>query len=448
MKANLHGEHRRRQFKLGLPEIFWAAWLGLVSGTAAALVRLVFRALQWVFTQHTGMLPDAAATLSPWRKLATPVAGALLAAAVLALRRARAQRLARKPRPFIEYVSAVRLAHGRIPLIPNLWRTGSSAFSVASGAAIGREGSMIQFAAAVTSATARKICERWPSAERFPTSLGVACGVAGGVATAYSAPLAGVFFAAEVALGGLRRYEIVPLLCASCTGWLVSRLILGPGPLYAVHPELHLTPFEFVLLAIVALAMGMLGPLYQRLIRSLRAASKLPMALLWGGLAVGGLSLLDARVWGNGDVGLDAALGRIHGADGVLAMKGLMILLLLRLVATTICVGTGTVGGVFTPTLFAGAALGLAAGRLMHTQQPIVFAVLGMTCLIAAVTHAPLMATLMAVELTGDWRMLPLLLLGSLIAWQIARRLSKEALYALASEEPAEQHFPAPHEQE
>lgn len=447
MNVKRQAGRRPKQFKLGLPAFLWAAWLGVVSGIAAAILRLVFRALQWMFTQHTGMLPDAAATLPSWRKLLTPVAGALLATAILALRKARAQRLGRKPQPFIEYVSAIRLGHGRIPLIPNLWRTGSSALSVSSGAAIGREGSMIQFAAAVTSATARALCERWPRMERLPASLGVACGVAGGVATAYSAPMAGIFFAAEVALGGLRWRELLPLLCASGAGWLTSRLILGPGPLYALHPELHYTWAEVLLLAMVAVALGALGPLYQRLVRSLGAACRLPLPLVWAGGAVGALSLLDARVWGNGDAGLDAALGRAHaGAGGIVAIKALMILLLLRLLATSICVGAGTVGGVFTPTLFAGAALGLAAGRMVHTGQPVVFAVLGMACLIAAATHAPLMSALMAVELTGDWRLLPLLLAGSLIAWQVARRISGEALYALASQEPEEQYFPAPHE--
>ena len=72
-----------------------------------------------------------------------------------------------------------------------------------------------------------------------------------------------------------------------------------------------------------------------------------------------------------------------------------------RLVATTFCVGTGTVGGVFTPTLFAGAALGLAAGQLLHNPDPSVLAICGMGLLMAAVTHALLMAALMAVELTG-----------------------------------------------
>jgi len=103
-------------------------------------------------------------------------------------------------------------------------------------------------------------------------------------------------------------------------------------------------------------------------------------------------------------------------------------------------VGTGTVGGVFTPTLFTGGALGaLAAYGLVHLAvpaDPTLFAIAGMSALIAAATHAPLMATFVAVELTGDWRLLPGLLVLDILAWLIARRLSSDALYAIATQTP------------
>jgi chloride channel protein, CIC family len=110
----------------------------------------------------------------------------------------------------------------------------------------------------------------------------------------------------------------------------------------------------------------------------------------------------------------------------------------IRLVATTFCVGTGTVGGVFTPTLFAGAAIGLATGHLLHNPEPSMLAVCGMGLLMAAVTHAPLMATLMAIELTGQWHLLPIILPCNLLAFLIARTISGESLYAIASPAPGQ----------
>ena len=123
----------------------WAIVLGAASGSACVAIRLFFRLLQWVFVQQTGMLPVAAATLAPARRIVTPMIGAALATLVVWMMRRWAPDL-----HFEEYVEAVRLRNGRIPLLATVWRTASSAFSVATGAAIGREGSMIQFATAVT----------------------------------------------------------------------------------------------------------------------------------------------------------------------------------------------------------------------------------------------------------------------------------------------------------
>lgn len=149
--------------------------LGVVSSLAAALVRFIFRGLGWCFTHNAISPAIAAASLPPVRRFLTPILGALFAILVLVLRRKNAHRLGREPRHYVEYVDAVRREHGHIPLVPNLWRTASAAFSVASGAAVGREGSMIQFAAAVTSWLHERL--RSPRFARFlPTpALAVSC---------------------------------------------------------------------------------------------------------------------------------------------------------------------------------------------------------------------------------------------------------------------------------
>lgn len=425
-----------------------ALFLGAVSGLAASLLRLGFRGLQWLLTRHAADPPLAAAALPHWHRLITPVLGAVCAAAILTLRRRHAHRLGREPRPFVEYVEAVRHEHGRIPLVPNLWRTASAAFSVSSGAAIGREGSMIQFAATVTSCLQQKLR---PGLTNFLPSpgLAVACGVAGGVTTAYSAPVAGVFFAAEIVCGELRLPELLPLGLASAAGWAVSRAVLGPGPLYPTQVHIAAT-WTLWLLPALALAMGALGPLYQKLLHSLQFLRTVPMALVLAGAVVGGLSLLDPRVWGNGDAGLDAALGHARVPGLEIGAATLALLLILRLAATTICVGAGTVGGVFTPTLFAGGAIGaLAADALAHITgapaDPVLWAIVGMSALIAAATHAPLMAACIAAELTGDWRLLPGLLALDVLAWLLARQLSPHALYAIASQAPVHRGLHPPH---
>src|ERR1700677_1092376 len=169
----------------------WAIVLGAASGSACVAIRLFFRLLQWVFVQQTGMLPIVAATLPPGRRILTPILGAALATLVLWMMRRWATDL-----HFEEYVEAVRLRSGRIPLLSTVWLTASSTFSVATGAAIGREGSMIQFATAISS----WVGERSPL-RNLPLSRQVAYGAAAAVAAAYQAPIAGVFFAMEIVLG-------------------------------------------------------------------------------------------------------------------------------------------------------------------------------------------------------------------------------------------------------
>jgi CIC family chloride channel protein len=416
--------NRRAKAFLAIGDLLWAMALGLASSLACVVVRLFFRLLQWLVTGHSGLLTQAAEGLPPWYRVITPAFGALAAMAVIWA----ARRFA-KSGNFEEYVEAVRQNGGRIAFLPTLWRTISSAFSVATGAAIGREGSMIQFATAATSWLGERA-----ALSRIPLSTQVACGTAAAVATVYHAPIAGVFFAAEIVIGRVTM-RVIPLLLASgLTGGVTGAWLLGKGPLFAIR-MLPGSDFGIERSALFALLlpalMGLLGPAYYWFIHSLRNTSKWPLPLLWSGVLVGVLSLRSTLVWGNGD----AAMLQI--AQSSPALWTLFSILVLRLCATTLCVGTGTVGGVFTPTIFAGGAIGYLAAHLLHMPNPALFTILSMGCLLASVTHAPLMASFMAVELTGQWSLLPYILLGSVIAWAVARRISPHSLYAIATPEPA-----------
>lgn len=406
-------------------DLLWVMALGFTSGLACVAVRLFFRLLQWLITGHAGLLSDAAETLPLWRRAITPAVGALAAMAVIW-----AARRAMKTEEFEEYVEAVQRNGGQIPFLPTLWRTISSAFSVATGAAIGREGSMIQFATAATSWLGRKT-----SRSLMPLATQVACGAAAAVAAAYQAPLAGAFFAAEIVLGGIAIRTIPLLLTSAFVGSFTGSWLLGKGPLFAVniHPGINLGADRSTLfLLLLPVVMGVLGRAYYWVIRSLRHTSKWPLPLLWSGALVGLLSLRSTLVWGNGDAAL------LHIMQSSPAVWALLSVLFLRLCATTFCVGTGTVGGVFTPTIFAGSAIGYLAAHLLHLPSPIFFAILNIGCMLAAVTHAPLMAAFMTVELTGQWSLFPFVLLSSVVTWIIARSLSPHSLYAIATPEPAD----------
>lgn len=395
-----------------------AALIGAVSGLSCASVRLLFRLLQWCITAHAGVLPAAADALPLWRRVLTPALGGLAAMAVsLAYRRFGAGSSA------TEYVEAIRLENGRIGFLSTLCRTLSSAFSVATGAAIGREGSMIQFAAAAVSSLGQRL--GWM---RMPLPQQVACGVAAAVGAAYQAPIAGVFFAVEIVIGKMEWRSLPVLVLAALMGVTSSRAILGSGPLFATRALIPFSLTHAWIALVLAAFFGLLGPPYLWLIRSLRSARRLPLPLLWSGALVGILSLGSTEVWGNGDVALRNIL------ESSTTVEAILMILALRLCATTFCVGTGTVGGVFTPTLFAGSAFGLLLCHLFHGSDPLLFALIGMGTLLAAATHAPLMASFMGAELTGEWTLLPLMFLCNLIAWRVASGVSRHSLYAIASD--------------
>lgn len=398
-----------------------AAAIGAISGLSVAGVRFFFRLLQWCVTGHAGLLSTAANELPMWRRAVTPALGGLAAILVLSIGR-RAMASFRT----LEYVEAVRFEEGRIPLTSTLWRTLSSACSVATGAAIGREGSMIQFAAATVSCLGQRL--RWI---RMPLAQQVACSVAAAVAAAYQAPLAGVFFALEIVIA-TPAWGVVPVLLISASaGAAASRSVLPRGPLFVPQGPIGISLTGACFALLLAGLLGVLGPLYLWAVRSLCVARKLPLPLFWSGALVGVLSLLTTLVWGNGDAAL---LGDLQSSATV---QALLLVLVVRLGATALCVGTGTVGGVFTPTLFVGSALGLLLGYLAHGGDGLLFAVIGMACLLAATTHAPLMASLMTAELTGHWVLFPLSLACSLVSWQVATRISVHSLYAIASDLPA-----------
>lgn len=416
----------------------WSIVLGLCSGLFCVAALLGFIQLQWCFTHSRGQLPAAAAALPLWWRASVPVLGALLATALLRLRGHLDRKSARPPEPVTNYVEAVRRKGGRIPLGPNLWRIANATFSIGSGASLGREGAMIQFATSMTSALGQRVRVQRGAGQNggintFSLPQQVACGVAAAVAAAYKAPFTGVFFASEIVLGADAPAQYPTLLIASLTGWLVSRAILGADRLFPVVAALPHPALVWLFLPLLALALGLMGPAYQSVIRGSQSMRRLPLPLLWGGLATGLLSLASPGIWGNGAGGLLVLTG---GAASP-ALRPVLSLLLLRILSTSACVGVGTVGGVLTPTLFTGASLGFLAAHALHAPVPLVFTLVGLASLLAAATHAPLMAACMAVELTGAWALFPVLLGCTLIASFAARRVSSRSLYGIASTDPA-----------
>ena len=410
-----------------------AAGLGLVTGVVCASLRFELKFLQWLITGSSGLLAEAARRLALPRRAMTPIAGGLIVVVINAV----SGRLLGRDR-FVEYVAAVRFGKGRIPFASTLWKMISSSFSIASGAAIGREGSMIQFALATVST----MSGRWrPQSIALARLVGI--GSAGAVAAVYQAPVAGAFFALEIVIGlpvwSRAAWDELPaLLISGFVGAQVSGRILDSHSLFPLHVPLAFGWLDAAAILAMAAAIGCCGPVYVRLIRSTKWLKRVPLAVVLSGAVVGGLSCISPEVWGNGDSAVLAALG------GSVGIKMALMVLGLRLVATLACVGSGVAGGVFTPTVFAGSALGLVAGYGIafvspHAASPTIYAVLGIGCLLAATTQAPFMAWWMTLELTGmaHWPLgVVAVFTCSLLSWQVSSRFTKRSLYTVATPDP------------
>jgi CIC family chloride channel protein len=401
-----------------------AGLVGVVGGLVNLCFSHLIRLAQALAVARTDDLVTVAAELPAWLCVLVPAAGGLVAGGVLFL----GLRLA-GPRGTPNLLEAVVAGDGRLPLRAAVVKSLSSVVSIATGASIGREGSITQLTATLASRAGQAV--GW---HPYRLRLLVACGAAAGIAAAYNAPIAGAVFAAQIVLGNFSMGLFAPLVFASVVATMVSRSFFGMEPVY------HVPAFEFTRLgqlpwfiALGALAGG-LGAAFLRLLGASEAGFRklnLPLyaRLALAGGAVGALAIWYPQVWGNGN---SVASGILRVEPGVALLAGL---LLAKLLATVVTVGAGTVGGVFTPTLFLGVALGsllgLGLGELgLATSLPNgVFALVGMGALLAATTHSPLLAMILVFELSLDYSLMPALMLACVVSSLVSRRLHPGSIY-------------------
>ena len=246
----------------------------------------------------------------------------------------------------------------------------------------------------------------------------------------------------EILLGSLSLEAIAPLAISSATATFLTWAAFGRDPVFNVPAATLSSPWELLLYAVLGLLGGLAAALF---LLALKASALLyerlnlprPLAMASAGLALGLVTLRYPEIVGNGREAIAALFVRPWGASAVLA------LLALRLVVTPLAVGSGTVGGVFTPTLFLGAMLGHAFGAAARTLapaagvDPAAFALAGMGFLLAGTTHAPLTAVVMVFEMTLDYGMVVPLLLGSALATLVAKRFSANSIYTEALQRKA-----------
>ena len=407
--------------------LVWAGLIGFFGAVSSVGFRKLTQVVHWLLTDHTGGYVDSFAHLVWWQRLLIPAVGGAVAGLTIYF----GSRL-NPGKSSTDYMEAIVLGDGVISSRLSLVKCVSAMFSIASGASIGREGPIVQLAAMIASLLGRM--------RKMPTvrlRLLVACGAAAGIASAYNAPIGGALFVSEIVLGSMAMESFGPLVFSSVVATLTIRQFLGQNPLYEIAiPSVRLNSnSEIVLYLLLGGLAGVIAPVFLRVLRtSEKLFTSLPipsyLRLSIGGLLVGAFAIIYPEVCGNG-----YSVVNIIPHSGYL-WKSLLLLLLFKVAATAATFGSGAVGGVFTPTLFVGACAGYlfaCAAQFAWPGPPLVpsaFTLVGMGALLAATTHAPIMAIIMLFELTLDYQMILPLMLACVVAHYVSRGFDPKSIYA------------------
>jgi chloride channel protein, CIC family len=309
--------------------------------------------------------------------------------------------------------------------------------SLASGIALGREGPSAHIGAGLASVIARNL---GLSPERVKALVPVGCSAA--LAAAFNTPIAGVLFALEEVMGDLHASVLGTAVLSSATSWMILHLVLGDDPLFHVSGYQLVHPSELGIYAVLGVVGGLGSVCFVKLLLSLRAwFMRLPKWSVWlqpavGGLAVGVMGYFVPEVMGVGYNYVEKVL------NGDMLLQVVVLLAILKIVATAICYSSGNAGGIFGPSLFIGAMMGAAVGNVAHhflpgyTAGAGAYALVGMGTAFAGIVRTPMTSVIMIFEMTRDYSIIVPLMISNLIAFFISQRLQREPIYeALAHQD-------------
>lgn len=330
-----------------------------------------------------------------------------------------------------EVMEAVALKGGRIRPVVAIIKSLASSICIGSGGSAGREGPIVQIGSALGSTLGQAL---HMSDTRI--RMLVACGAAGGISATFNAPIAGVLFALEVILGEFSIGHFSTVVISSVTADVIARIFLGNARAFAVPAYYLVSPWELFLYAGLGVLAAPVGVGFTRLLYKMEdvfAAWEFPEYLkpAVGGLGVGLLGLYAPELFGVGYEVIDLAL---HDELPFMIMG---VLLIGKLIATSLTLGSGGSGGVFAPGLFMGSMVGGLFGNVVHRVAPTItavpgaYALVGMATVFAASARAPLTAIIILFEMTGDYRIILPLMLSTVIATLLAEQIESESIYTL-----------------
>jgi len=400
--------------------------VGLAGGFGAVGFRYLINFFQTLAYGSSEELLDVVLSLSWYMKVWVPAAGGLVVGPLVYFFAREA-----KGHGVPEVMEAVALKGGVIRKRVVFVKTLASAISISTGGSVGREGPIVQIGSAIGSTLGQLLRV---SQDRMRTLVG--CGAAAGIAATFNAPIAGSMFALEVILGEFGLATFSPIVISSVVATAVSRAFLGDIPAFIVPAYELVSVWEFPLYMVLGIFCAVVGVTFTRilyLVEDLFDDFKFPEYLkaIIGGLILGAGGLFFPEVLGVGYGGIDLALMQ------KLAWWLLLVLIVVKILATSITIGSGGSGGIFAPSLFLGAMAGGFFGTVVHqlfptvTASPGAYSIVGMGALVSATTHGPLSAMLILFEMTGNYKIILPLMLSCILATIFAGQLMKDSIYTL-----------------
>jgi len=403
--------------------------LAIVIGIAAGLFAVLFRyMIEWAGegfngVGHTifGFLPG-----NMWKIFVPAIAGLVVGPMTYFLAREA------KGHGVPEVMESVALKGGRMRMRVIFVKAIASASSIGSGASVGREGPIVQMGSGIGSVLARVFKMNVDKVKTF-----VACGAAAGIAATFNAPIAGVFFAQEIILNEFTSATFSLIVISSVMASVVAQIFEGNVPAISVEAYSLNHPSELLFYAFLGLLAALVGYLFVKVLyKAEDVIDNIKIVPEWfkpviGGLIIGIIGLQFPQILGVGYDTIEAVF------NSEIVLPTVLALVFLKLIATSLTLGSGHSGGVFAPSLFIGATLGSAFGLILEqifpglVGNPGAYAIVGMGAVVAGSTQAPITALLIIFEMTRDYRIILPLMIAIVISTIVSTYLSEGTIYTI-----------------
>ncbi|QSO46599.1 chloride channel protein [Alicyclobacillus mengziensis] len=403
--------------------LLYALAVGIVAGFGAVGFRKLIRLFEYVFFGH---VIHVFSFMGKASVLFLPAIGLIIVAYIVKIwaPEAKGHGVPEVMEAIAEKKSIIR---PRVVVIKAV----ASALTIGTGGSVGREGPIVQIGSAFGSVLGQFM----GLPERYLRLL-VACGAGGGIAATFNAPMGGMMFGIEVILASFSLQNFAAVMVSSVVSSLIGREFFGNHASLSM-PLYNIGPLSFIwIYVILGIVTGLWSYVYIRVLYGVEDLFNMARWPLWikaavGGLAVGVLGIWYPQVLRVGYGHMNAALA-LH-----LAWSLMLVLLILKLIATSLTIAAGGSGGVFSPALYQGVMLGGAMGMMFVHFFPHsglsagAIAATAMAGIFAGSAQAPVTAILMIFDMTDDYKMILPLMIVSVLSATVVGLLSKESIYTL-----------------